>query len=87
MKAAIADRATQRAEGAVVGDERGQRWVGALDHTRRAEIGELPRPAPDIREQVVDGIRVRRRGHDRGGRHRIPEDRGVTDAGAGEGDQ
>jgi hypothetical protein len=51
----VADRVAQRAEAAVVGDERGGGGIGAFEHAGVAEVGELPGSAVDIRDEGAQG--------------------------------
>lgn len=48
-----ADGAAQGAQGAVVGDERGQCGVGAFDHAGVPEVGKLGGAARHIAEEAL----------------------------------
>ena len=57
----VADRAAQRPQRAVAGDEGGGGGVGTFDHPDVTEVGQLPSPAVHISDEGAQcrAVRVR----------------------------
>ena len=52
----FANRMAQGTKSAIVGDERGQRAVGAFDHPGVSEVGELRAAAGDIADEGLQRV-------------------------------